>query len=74
MEDKFSLFTDQMSKLQSATNILESELHKKDEIIENYDKEMELLKAQNEKMMNKLQTVQKMHKGRQSMQKDLLAY
>ena len=63
-----------MQKLHSTTNILESELHKKDTIIENYDKEVELLKAQNEQMMNKLQSVQKIQKGRMSMQKDLMAY
>ena len=54
MEEKFLQLTDRMSKLSTATNVLESELHKKDTIIENYDKEMELLKAQNEQMMNKL--------------------
>ena len=43
-------------------------------MIENYDKEMSLLKAQNEQMIQKLQTVQKINKGRQTMQKDLLAY
>ena len=40
-----------MNKLQSATNMLESELHKKDTVIENYDKEMALLKASNEKLI-----------------------
>ena len=33
-----------------------------------------MLKGQNEQLVGKLSTVQKMHKGRQSMQKDLLAY
>ena len=48
MEEKFLHLNDQMSKFQTATNLLETELHKKETIIENYDKEMELLKAQNE--------------------------
>ena len=48
MEEKFLQLSEQMSKFQAATNLLETELHKKNTTIENYDKEMELLKAQNE--------------------------
>ena len=48
MEEKFLHLNDQMSKFQTTTNLLETELLKKDTIIENYDKEIELLKAQNE--------------------------
>ena len=54
--------------------MLEAELRKKDAVIDEYSKEMQVLKGQNEQLVGKLSTVQKMHKGRQSMQKDLLAY
>jgi len=37
-----------MTKVQPAINMMEQELHKKDEVIENYDKDMGILKAQNE--------------------------
>ena len=74
MEDKFAQLTDQITKLSMTTNVLETELHKKDAVIMNYESEIALLKAQNEQALAKLSTVQKMHKGRQSMQKDLLAY
>lgn len=51
MEEKFLIMSEQMTKLQATTSVLESELIKKNDVVENYDKEMALLKTQNETMM-----------------------
>ena len=64
MEEKLVRLTDQMAKLQQTTSVLETELHKKDAVIESYCKEMQVLKSQNDQLCTKLSTVQKMHKGR----------
>lgn len=45
MEEKFILIGEQMTKLQNTTNVLETELQKKNVAVENYDKEMTLLKT-----------------------------
>ena len=56
IEGKFKVLSEQLNKLQSTTSVLESELHKKDVVIENYDKEISLLKAANEQLHSKLMT------------------
>lgn len=45
MESKFIVLSEHMSKVQPAIAMMEQELHKKDIIIENYEKDMVILKA-----------------------------
>ena len=45
MEEKFLHLNDQMSKFQTATNLLETELHKKDTIIEKMHIDIEQMRS-----------------------------
>jgi hypothetical protein len=56
-----------MSKVQPAISMMEQQLHQKDIVIEKYDKQMALLKAQNEELMQKVSSISKIQKGRVSM-------
>ena len=53
MEEKFMILNDQLAKLQGTTLMLETELVKKNKIIDNQYNELNLVKAENEQLQIK---------------------
>ena len=48
MEEKFQMLNQQLTQLQSTTLMLETQLHKKNQEVDNQSKEIDRLKSHNE--------------------------